>query len=236
VRRQNIQIQQEDATTPRSLLAIRFTLKRADAKMLRRKLQLWKTKLALPPVPAAVAFIQDSAVRPQLASSAAYLSFMSTYFSDKVLILHSIRQKIAEKLSVAAHQIYVCGSAQFGYSYVKDRAFQEKISDLDMAIISPQLFAKYYDAATNATEAFSDQRKFSDPEQRDQFFQYISKKGMLRPDLLPRCYERQNWEMIFNQISSTYRDRFRVISGAIYISETAFSFKQVPCIEGARGK
>ena len=140
------------------------------------------------PAPAPVSFIHEDKLPAVEAASAAYLSFMPEYFKDKVYLFNSIRKKVSEKLLVDIHQIYVCGSTQFGFSYIKNKEFIPGESDLDLAIISASLFSRYYGAAIEATNGFTDLRKFKSNEQANLFFTGISRHGMIRPNSLPRGY------------------------------------------------
>lgn len=185
--------------------------------------------------PSPVSFIHETKLPASDAAAAAFLSFMPDYFKDKVYLLHGIRRKVATKFSIDAHQIYVCGSSQLGYSYIKQKEFTPKESDLDLAIISSTLFSKYFSIAIKETNGFSDLIKFENQTQSSSFFSYISRYGMIRPDLFPRSTEKTLFFGFFDKLSSEYRDHFKNINSAIYVSETAFAFKQVKCIEAARG-
>lgn len=171
---------------------------------------------------------------PYEAASAAFFSFLPEYFKDKVYLFNKIRSSIATKFSLEIHNVYVCGSAQFGHSYFKNTAFVPGGSDLDVAIISSTLYARYYDYALEITDGFSDLTKFSN-EDKDRFMELIRRKGMLRPDLGPNGTSKTIWNSYFNQLSGQYRMHFRDISGAIYISERAYVTKQMDCIRAARG-
>ena len=183
-----------------------------------------------------VQFIQDARVHPYQAASAAFLSFLPDYFKDKVYLLNRIRNAIATKFSLEIHSICICGSAHLGYSYFKNTPFEPGRSDLDVAIISSALFARYYDYALDATDGFANLTKFASSEEKDRFLALLTRKGMLRPDLAPRGPEKTTWEMFFNQLSGGYRQYFRDINAAIYISEKAYVTKQIACVRAARGE
>jgi hypothetical protein len=187
------------------------------------------------PVPPPVSFIQANAVPAHEAAAAAFLSFSPEYFKDKVYLLHEIKKKIATRFSIETQNVCVCGSAQFRYSYIKKREFSNEDSDLDLAIISPRLFSKYYSVALYETDGFKDLTKFNDQTESSSFFSYVSRRGMLRPDMLPNGPEKITFQAFFRKLSSEYREHFKSINCAIYLNEAAFIFKQVKCIEEARG-
>lgn len=198
---------------------------------------LKQTRATLPTAPpASVHFIQDKKLAAYDAASAAFCSFLPEFFKDKVLLLNKIRSEVATRFAIAIRNVNVCGSAQFGHSYFKQTDFQRGISDLDIAIVSPYLYARYFDVALQVTSGFSDLTKFPSPENAKQFFGLIQKKGMIRPDLGPQGVDKIAWDSFFNNISGRYKAHFSSITGAIYLSERAYITKQVDCIRAARGE
>jgi len=185
-------------------------------------------------VHSAIDFIETKKVAVYEATSAAFFSYMPAYFSDKVLLLNKIRSEIANKYSIGIQSVVICGSAQIGYSYIKGRKFNLGESDLDVAIISTQLFARYYDIALEETQGFRNQTKFDSPRDRDRFFDLLKSKGMLMPELGPAGQARTLWNSYFNSLTEKYKSHFSKVSAAIYLSERAYLMKQQACVEFAR--
>jgi hypothetical protein len=170
-------------------------------------------------------------------SELVFLAGPSNYFSDKIDLLYEIKEFIASRYKVPLHQILVCGSAHLGCSVHKDQNFIAGSSDLDLAIISPTLFSWFHANVIEATNSFTDLRKFdrrSGISTKDEFVRYVSERGMIRPDLLPRIPTRTEWFDFFNDLSSKHLSHFKKISAAIYLSEVCFASKQIPTVIHAR--
>lgn len=166
-----------------------------------------------------------------------FLAGQPAYFADKVDLLYEIKQAVASRFNVPLHQILMCGSAHLGCSIHKDRAFTAGTSDLDVAIISPALFSSLHAKVIEATNSFTDLRKFDRREgisTKDEFVRYVSERGMIRPDLLPRIPIRSQWFDFFNELSAKHLAHFKNISAAIYLSEVCFASKQIPSVILAR--
>ncbi len=67
------------------------------------------------------------------------------------------------------------------------------------------------------------------------FKDYVATKGMIRPDLMPRCREKLEWFRTFNEISAKFSAVAVRITGAIYLSEGFFVSKQCSAIQAIRG-
>ncbi len=106
-----------------------------------------------------------------------------------------LRRAISQKFQVSMRDVLVTGSAKVGFTTVPKPEKSRPIfspfgdeSDVDVAIISQELFVKFWRSATE----FSD-----DPEWRHkkQFRAYLS-RGWIRPDMLPsndQFRDRLDW-------------------------------------------
>ena len=170
-------------------------------------------------------------------SELVFLAGQSKYFGDKTELLYEIKNAVASRYNIPLHQILVCGSAHLGCSVHKDQDFLAGSSDLDLAIISPDLFSWLHGKVIEATNSFTDLRKFerrAGLSTKDEFARYVSERGMIRPDLLPRIPVKVEWFDFFNELTSKHVSHFKKISAAIYLSEVCFTSKQIPTIIHAR--
>lgn len=132
-----------------------------------------------------------------------------------------ILNEVSTHFGVPFSAVRVVGSAQFGYSYFKGRDFTPKVSDLDLAIISPTLFQKYIELCYWITERYRNQVKF--PRKRgvstaDEFRQNLS-EGYFRPDLMPQSEHKDKWFAFFDQLTNKHVDLFDNINAGIFLSD-----------------
>ena len=182
-----------------------------------------------------LALMRNSTRPERQISGLVFLTGQPKYFADKTELLYEIKEAIASRYKVPLHQILICGSAHLGCIH-KDQDFNAGVSDLDLAIISPTLFSWFHAEVIEATNSFTDLRKFGRRDgvsTKDEFVRYISERGMIRPDMLPRIPIKE-WFDFFDELSSKYLSHFKKISGAIYLSEVCFTAKQIPTVIYAR--
>lgn len=109
-------------------------------------------------------------------------------FQQLEVLLH----RIAKRLEIALPQIHVVGSARFGFSFLDGTRFNPRYSDLDLAIIDAQLYARC-GAPTN---------------------QWTSGPRFPEFDLPP--VERAALRDSFDELSRSMLDQFAYISIAVY--------------------
>ncbi len=149
------------------------------------------------------------------------------------IILDAIR----EHFDVSFSSIKIVGSAQLGYSYTSKRDFSPGESDLDIAIISPNLFQKYSELVFQMTDRYYDLSKF--PRDKDSrsmaksFREYLS-SGYFRPDMMPQSPEKSSWFGFFNRLSSQHTVLFNNINAGIHLSECFFEVRNTSVIREHR--
>jgi hypothetical protein len=90
-----------------------------------------------------------------------------------------------------------------------------------------------WEASARERRGFNDPSKFprhDNAATNETFIEYIAEKGMLRPDLMPRCRRKLAMLRFLNQLSSKYFDLFSKITVAVYINEYFFEAKQLPVV------
>lgn len=160
----------------------------------------------------------------------------AAYFSDKKELYLTVKQKISTLLPVDISEVRICGSAYWGYRFKDESPFSPGVSDLDVALISPQLFCRCMAEIRQLTKNFNDQTAFPQPTRRIsvyvEFRDYAFGKGIIRTDHLPNVKTRADLERASEVISREFLSHFEKISFSIYDSALSFAVKQA----GAAGK
>lgn len=164
-----------------------------------------------------------------------YLSYPTFAFQDKDDLKYEIFNEISKFFGVPFTSIQITGSGQIGRSLHKKRDFQEKTSDLDVAIINSSLFIQYMEIVSNETNGYRDVSKFpididNGGTVKQQYLAYLG-KGIFRPDLMPSCKKRADIRSFFGRLSTKHSNIFKSINAGIYLSECFFEKKQRTAIE-----
>lgn len=162
-----------------------------------------------------------------------FLHESSKAFIGERQVEFSIKSETAEFFDVPFSNIAFCGSAQLGFSPVKETEFVRGVSDLDVAIVSADLFQFAWRDVIDSTRAFSDSTKFGRrrAEEIDIFKSQILKRGMIRVEAMPYSDLVGNWISFQDDISRKYSRSVAKISFAVYLSEYAFCWKQDSAIQ-----
>ena len=144
-----------------------------------------------------------------------YLCYPTQAFINNEEIAFDILNRVSTNFNIQFTNVQVVGSSKTGYSYHKNREFRSGESDLDIAIIDSNMFLKHARIAFKVTKRYQDLTSFRTTEQHQGFVSYLA-KGMIRPDLMPRCKEKDEWFEFFNRLSSDYYQLFKNINGGIY--------------------
>lgn len=147
---------------------------------------------------------------------------------DKREIEYEIKESIAEFFRIRYVDVAFAGSAQLGFSVVKDRLFEPAVSDLDVACVSPQLFQTAWVDVCQTTRAFTDFTKFGSLSvaEVEHFKSNIVRRGMIRVDLMPSSILSNGWRDFASLLSRRHSALFGSVSFAIYLNEYAFCWKQ----------
>ena len=127
---------------------------------------------------------------------------------------HELRTSIAENFQIHANEVVLVGSAKLGFSiapYKEYRHFGDS-SDLDLAIVSSDLFDKFWKAVYNLWK----QKVFWENEH--DFKKYLF-QGWIRPDKLPNAKSfamGDSWWEYFRELTKTNKFGPYKITGALY--------------------
>lgn len=164
-------------------------------------------------------------------------------FQKRLDKAHTIISSVSKKFHIPLSHIKVSGSAHLGVSLQKGTAFNEKQSDLDLAIIDADLYAEILNQIYKRTNYYKNQSLFSIEEIEYQgktismsYFDMYTKwltKGVVHPKYFPNIDYKRDWESFFSELSRKNRGIFKNISACVYLSETSFKNKQVSSINTA---
>ncbi|MDP8267446.1 MAG: hypothetical protein P9L97_01840 [Candidatus Tenebribacter davisii] len=154
-----------------------------------------------------------------------YLSYPTKVFKDLHEIEFDVLDAISNFFKIPFTNVQVVGSAKTGYSYYQSKEFVLGGSDLDVAIISSDLFIRYTEMVYDVTRGYTELTGFKDNKSIDEYKYYLL-KGMFRPDLMPNIPEKYEWFKFFNGLSKNYYELFNDINAGIYLSQFYFEKKQ----------
>jgi hypothetical protein len=166
-----------------------------------------------------------------------FLSYQTLAFKDLQDIEFNIKDAIKKQLNVPFVSVQVTGSSKTGVSFFKKTKFTEGESDLDVSIISLDLYNRFLEEVHRITNGFTDLSVFPEFHGKSTDKQFINnlKKGFINPFFMPDCEEKSKWLDFFRELSNDYFRLFKDINGAIYSSEYFFECKQAECIEEFKG-
>jgi hypothetical protein len=158
-----------------------------------------------------------------------YLSYPTAVFKDKEDIEFEILNKIANYFRIPFMSVQVVGSAKTGYSYVKRTDFKKGESDLDIAIISHELFTCFLDYTCERTKGYDD-FTVCNPGDFNSLKENFT-RGYINPTILPRGKLKDDWLYFFRNLSREYIDFFKSINGGVYATQYLFEMKQYKAIK-----
>lgn len=125
-----------------------------------------------------------------------------------------LRSEIADKYEIHPNEVLVVGSAKLGFSIAPRKRYRyfTDTSDIDVVIVSPNLFVKIWKKVHHfwANGGYW--------ERSDQFKNYLF-QGWIRPDKLPptKSFDFANdWWEFFNSLSANQKYSVYKITGALY--------------------
>lgn len=171
----------------------------------------------------------SNGMRNEVISRKIYLSFPTDVFKAHEEDEFDIRNAISIYFKIPIYSIQVAGSSKTGYSYHQNRPFIPGESDLDIAVIDPELYRRYTEMVykkTNGLKDLSDFGRSQNGVAHSEIYKNSILKGIFRPDAMPASDERKEWFKFFNKLSAKYIHLFKDINCGIYFSQTYFEFKQ----------
>lgn len=144
--------------------------------------------------------------------------------SSRILEPHqqaAIRAQIADRFDVHANKVIIVGSAKLGYSVSPGKSLRPfgDTSDVDVAIVSPQLFEKYWLEMYQAKRSMVDWPNL--PDARKYLF-----RGWIRPDKLPLLQIRNDWFDFFGSLQSAEGCSPYPVRGGLYYNDEFLEYYQ----------
>lgn len=169
-----------------------------------------------------------------LRSNTSELFIRSHVLSGDTHILSAIeyaklREEVACHFSIDPFQIYMVGSGKMGFSIKESRRFGvfDDNSDIDLAIICPELFQKVWQSAYIYKLSKADW-----PRQKS-FFDYLV-NGWIRPDKFPKAdldpFFDEWWSFFDNLTRSRKYGHYKIRAG-LYQSRFFLEQYQKICLE-----
>lgn len=128
-------------------------------------------------------------------------------FKDREHDYFEFRNRIAKKFNVNFMDVFIVGSAKFGFSFLTGKPFDYD-SDVDVVIVNESLFDEYYKKICDYQYKMDREYRGVDIEERSNyaaFLRYLV-KGWMRPDKLPISFQvnelKNDWFNFFNEISN----------------------------------
>ncbi|MBR8828276.1 MAG: hypothetical protein DSM107014_10345 [Gomphosphaeria aponina SAG 52.96 = DSM 107014] len=127
-------------------------------------------------------------------------------FNNREDEYYEFRKKISNEFKIAFYEIYITGSAKLGFSPFKQKNFDYD-SDIDVAIVSPQLYEQMLEPIYEYQMELRKARKSVSVQELNQYHSFLEYTaiGWIRPDKLPLSFEirtlRQAWFDFFKSIS-----------------------------------
>ena len=127
-------------------------------------------------------------------------------FQERESEYFEFRNRIANNFGIGFHEIFIVGSAKFGFSYFKKTAFNYD-SDIDVVIVNESLFEDYYSKICDYQYQLDRMYRgisLLETKTYSEFLKYLV-KGWMRPDKLPVSFKvdllKKEWFDFFNSIS-----------------------------------
>lgn len=140
----------------------------------------------------------------------------------------NIFEAIKNYLGIPYSAIRVAGSARIGYSAHKKKEFCPGASDLDIAIVSHDLYSDLLSEVSRVSRGFQDLSGFAVRKgisDADVFKSYLT-KGMIMTKYMPSCRRRSEIDSFFNRLQVQHSKLFREITMAVYLDDAFYIQKQ----------
>lgn len=147
---------------------------------------------------------------------------------------YAFRKRIAQNFSIPFHEVFITGSAKLGFSPLKNKKFDFD-SDIDVALVSPELFERIMRDIANYQMKFRRQRNVvreNELTMYHEFLEYVA-MGWIRPDKLPISFQmkafKTGWFDFFRAISNgksevgNYKVNAGVFKSHQHLEEYSFS-------------
>ncbi len=142
---------------------------------------------------------------------------------------YELKSEVAEFFHIHPNEVLIVGSAKLGFSIAPDKKYRpfNDVSDIDVAIISSNLFDTVWD------QVFNYKIEVGYWEQEDKFKDYLF-RGWIRPDKLPPAKSfklGKDWWEFFRKLTSKGNYGSYNIRGGLYKSWSFLEKYQSICVK-----
>lgn len=138
-----------------------------------------------------------------------------------------LKSEVAAHFEIHPTQVVMVGSGKMGFSIVSEKRYRRfgESSDIDIAIVCPELFERFWQAV------FDYQQGGAYWPEKDRFVSYLF-RGWIRPDKLPNTKfpQRRDWWDFFTRLTSSGQFGSVKITAGLYKSWHFFEAYQSICI------
>ncbi|WP_312753404.1 hypothetical protein [Rummeliibacillus suwonensis] len=127
-------------------------------------------------------------------------------FNNRENEYFDFRNKISKQFNISFHEVFIVGSAKFGFSYIKKTEFSYE-SDIDIVLVNENLFDYYFEKICDYQYEIDRNNKSITQDEKnkyERFLRYLV-KGWMRPDLLPLSFQvdllKKDWFEFFYSMS-----------------------------------
>lgn len=127
-------------------------------------------------------------------------------FSGRENDFYEFRSRIANRFGISFHEVIITGSAKLGFSPHKETLFSLE-SDIDVALVSSQLFEEFIELARGYQMQLRGARKSITEKEQSMYHEFLEYTvlGWIRPDKLPTSFQlkltKDGWFDFFRSIS-----------------------------------
>lgn len=141
-------------------------------------------------------------------------------------VYFELKREIAEQFKLHPAEVLVVGSAKLGFSIVPKKRYRffNDESDIDVALVAPQLFEQIW------AEVYDYWYRRAYWDQHDTFCSYLF-QGWIRPDKLPPFDRAAKWWEYFRELTSTSRYGPYKIRAGLYKSWRFLESYQRLCVD-----
>lgn len=151
------------------------------------------------------------------------------YILDKTKQVE-LKSTIKDKYDIQYNNIIIVGSGKLGFSIKPSKRFVPfgDESDIDIAIISPVLFEKYWQRVLKYIEDNSFYENYP------KFCKKLSQNGWIRPDYLPSIDLKNEWFDYFTALTESQKYGSYSITAGLYYNYWCLENYQLSCIKQCR--
>lgn len=141
----------------------------------------------------------------------------SVCFDNDISLISDLKESLSSHFKIHTKEIEIVGSGKLGFSLSEERLGKEfnKYSDIDLAIVSSQLFDFAWHSLLELDFRYYELNAIERDFMSDSY--NLIHKGIISPDKLPNKLDfAKNWWKIFAELSNKKKYEYRKIRGRLF--------------------